>query len=259
MAHPLLMLIFLAPGYGFRGAPTRRHPSAHGASTRRHAPVHGARRRLPARGAAGEDSILGVCFEPACRKNGAASTMDALLALCPRGTPVSIVGCFGKCNYGPVVKVISAEGREDRWKDKPIFKKPGDLLFNVTAPEAAAAAAATFGARPPPALEPSSSARSSTLDACARRWDADAFMRAGDRDAAAALYAEAAAVGAEAAREWAGDATAAVEVEEEAPRYGARKLRPVRVRRADSLGWLRETEGAMRGDVLTAAKSWGST
>jgi hypothetical protein len=229
MVRLAILIIVLAPGHGFfRGAATRR--------------------RRPARLAAGEDSILGVCFEPACRKNGAASTFDALLALCPRGTPVSIVGCFGKCNYGPVVKAISAEGQSDRWKDKPIFKKPGELLFNVTAPEAAVAAAAAFGARPPPAL----------IDACARRWHADACMRAGERDAAAELYAEAAAVGAKAARAWAADATAAVVGEEEAPQYGARKLRPVRVRRADSLGWLQETEDAARGEVLTAAKPWGS-
>ena len=70
--------------------------------------------------------------------------------------------------------------------------------------------------------------------------------------------AEAAAVGANAARAWAADAPAAVVGEEEAPQYGARKLRPVRVRRADSLGWLQETEDAARGEVLTAAKPWGS-
>ena len=56
----------------------------------------------------------------------------------------------------------------------------------------------------------------------------------------------------------AADATAAVVGKEEAPQYGARKLRPVRVRRADSLGWLQETEDAARGEVLTAAKPWGS-
>ena len=121
MVRLAILIIVLAPGHGF--------------FSRRSQGDAGRRVSLPARiaSSAFASSRPAVKTEQRQRSTTIMSMRDG-----PRGTPVSDRRLLGKRNYGPVVKAISAEGQSDRWKDKPIFKKPGELLLRSSdAPEAA--------------------------------------------------------------------------------------------------------------------------
>jgi hypothetical protein len=50
--------------------------------------------------------LLRVCTSPGCRDDGAASTLDRLLALAPPGVDVVGGGCVSLCGSGPVVEVV---------------------------------------------------------------------------------------------------------------------------------------------------------
>jgi hypothetical protein len=50
--------------------------------------------------------LLRVCTSPGCRDDGAASTLDRLLAVAPPGVDVVAGGCVSLCGSGPVLEIL---------------------------------------------------------------------------------------------------------------------------------------------------------
>jgi len=75
--------------------------------------------------------LLRVCQSPACKDDGAVSTLDRMLALAPPGVDIVVGGCVSLCGSGPIVEVISDVDGNSSLTRKKKRVKGGDAMSSL--------------------------------------------------------------------------------------------------------------------------------